>query len=178
MLNSRASYETLKKKFAFGSANIPGVYFDEENRRHLIGIRQAYAEAANQLALEGQSEKAKELLNIADKNLLTENFPYAMVSRQNQHNTVTVQFLEAAYKSGDKKLAQKVAAALNKDLSEQLSYYAYLGNMSVVELQQAVQDIMANKADNLSNEQRLMFMEIRQAIIIQEYLRGLETMNK
>jgi hypothetical protein len=41
-----------------------------------------------------------------------------------------------------------------------------------------VQDIMANKADNLSNEQRLMFMEIRQAIIIQEYLRGLEAMNK
>jgi hypothetical protein len=71
-----------------------------------------------------------------------------------------------------------VAAALNKDLSEQLSYYAYLGNMSAVELQQAVQDIMANKADNLSNEQRLMFMEIRQAIIIQEYLRGLEAMNK
>jgi hypothetical protein len=178
MLNSRASYETLKNKFAFGSANIPGVYFDEENRRHLIGIRQAFAEAANQLALEGQTEKAKELLNIADKNLLTENFPYAMVSRQNQHNTVTVQFLEAAYKAGDKKLAQKVAAALNKDLSEQLSYYAYLGNMSAVELQQAVQDIMANKADNLSNEQRLMFMEIRQAIIIQEYLRGLEAMNK
>jgi hypothetical protein len=52
MLNSRASYETLKNKFAFGSANIPGVYFDEENRRHLIGIRQAFAEAANQLALE------------------------------------------------------------------------------------------------------------------------------
>ena len=178
MLNSRASYETLKNKFAYGSANIPGVYYDEENRRHLIGIRQAFAETANQLAIEGQTDKAKELLNLADKNLLEQNFPYAMVSRQNQHNTVTVQFLEAAYKSGDKKLAQKVSAALTKDLNEQMAYYAYLGNMSVGELSQAVQDIMANKADNLSNDQRLMFMEIRQAIIIQEYVRGLEAMNK
>jgi len=45
----------LKNKFAFGSANIPGVYFDEENRRHLIGIRQSYAEAANKLAIDGDS---------------------------------------------------------------------------------------------------------------------------
>jgi hypothetical protein len=178
LLNSRASYEILKNKFAYGSANIPGVYYDEENRRHLIGIRQAFAETANQLAIEGQTDKAKELLNLADKNLLEQNFPYAMVSRQNQHNTVTVQFLEAAYKSGDKKLAQKVSAALTKDLNEQMSYYAFLGNMSVAELTQAVQDIMANKADNLSNDQRLMFMEIRQAIVIQEYVRGLEAMNK
>jgi hypothetical protein len=103
MHNSRASYEAIKNKFAYGSVNIPGVYFDEENRRHLIGIRQTFAEAANQLALEGDTAKAKELLNLADKNMLSENFPYAMVSRQNQHNTATVQFLEAAYKAGDKK---------------------------------------------------------------------------
>ena len=178
MINSRVSYEVLKNKFAFGSANIPGVYFDEENRRHLVGIRQSFAEAANQLALEGQTEKAKELLNIADKNLLVENFPYGLVSRQNQHNTISIQFLEAAYKAGDKKLAVKVSAALSKDLNEQLAYYAFIGGMSIQELNQAVQDLMANKADNLNNDQRGMFMEIRQAFILLEYLRGLEAVNK
>lgn len=178
MVNSRASYELLKNKFVFGNANIPGVYYDEENRRHLIGIRQSYAEAANQLAIEGDSAKARELLQIADKNLLEENIPYAMVSRQNQHNTISVQFVEASYRAGDKKLAAKVAAALMKDISEQLAYYAYLGDMSVPELLQAVQDILSNKADNLSNEQRQIFIEIRQAIIIQEYLRNLESMYK
>lgn len=178
MINSRVSYEVLKNKFAFGSANIPGVYFDEENRRHLVGIRQSFAEAANQLALEGQTEKAKELLNIADKNLLQENFPYGLVSRQNQHNTISIQFLEAAYKAGDKKLAAKVSASLSKDLNEQLAYYAYIGGMSIPEMNQAVQDLMSNKADNLNNDQRGMFMEIRQALILLEYLRGLEAVNK
>jgi len=178
MINSRVSYDVLKNKFAFGSANIPGVYFDEENRRHLVGIRQSYAEAANQLALEGQTEKAKELLNIADKNLLAENFPYGLVSRQNQHNTISIQFLEAAYKAGDKKLAAKVSASLSKDLNEQLAYYAYIGGMSIPEMNQAVQDLMSNKADNLNNAQRQMFMEIRQALILMDYLRGLEAVNK
>ncbi|MFZ9589397.1 MAG: DUF2723 domain-containing protein, partial [Chitinophagaceae bacterium] len=178
MVNGRTSYDVLKNKFAFGSANIPGVYFDEENRRHLIGIRQSYAEAANKLAIDGDSAKARELLQIADKNLLEENVPYAMVSRQNQHNTISVQFVEAAYRAGDKKLAAKVSAAVMKDVNEQLAYYAYLGDMSVPELLQAVQDILSNKADNLSNEQRQIFIEIRQAIIIQEYLRNLESMNK
>jgi hypothetical protein len=178
MVNTRTSYDVLKNKFAFGSANIPGVYFDEENRRHLVSIRQSYAEAANQLAIQGDSAKARELLQIADKNLLEENIPYAMVSRQNQHNTISVQFVEAAYKAGDKKLAVKVSAAIMKDVNEQLAYYAFLGNMSVAELLQAVQDILSNKADNLSNEQRQIFIEIRQAIIIQEYLRNLEGMYK
>ena len=178
MINSRVSYEVLKNKFAFGSANIPGVYFDEENRRHLVGIRQSYAEAANQLAMEGQTEKAKELLNIADKNLLVENFPYGLVSRQNQHNTISIQFLEAAYKAGDKKLAAKVSASLSKDLNEQLAYYAYIGGMSIAEMNQAVQDLMSNKADNLNNDQRGMFMEIRQALVLMDYLRGLEAVTK
>ena len=178
MVNTRTSYDVLKNKFAFGSANIPGVYFDEENRRHLVSIRQSYAEVANQLAIQGDSAKARELLQIADKNLLEENIPYAMVSRQNQHNTISVQFVEAAYKAGDKKLAAKVSAAIMKDVNEQLAYYAFLGNMSVAELLQAVQDILSNKADNLSNEQRQIFIEIRQAIIIQEYLRNLESMYK
>lgn len=177
MVNTKVSYEVLKNKFAFGNANTPGVYFDEENRRHLMGIRQAYAETAGQLVIEGQNEKAKELLAIADKNLLTENFPYGLVSRNNQHNTISVQFAEAAYRAGDLKLGQKVSTALKKDLQEQLAYYAYLGKMSVGELTQAVQDIMANKGDALSNEQRQMFLEIRQAIMLLDYIRGMEASN-
>jgi hypothetical protein len=50
--------------------------------------------------------------------------------------------------------------------------------MSIAEMNQAVQDLMANKADNLNNDQRQMFMEIRQALILLDYLRGLEAVNK
>ena len=49
-VNNSWAYEKLMKDFAFGGSDKKGVYYDEENRRHLISIRQAYAEVANSLA--------------------------------------------------------------------------------------------------------------------------------
>jgi len=86
--------------------------------------------------------------------------------------------VEASYKSGDQALASKIAARVRKDIDEQLNYYAYLGDMSVLELRQAVQDIMENKADNLNNRQKGVFLEIRQAFGLKEYLDNMERVYK
>jgi hypothetical protein len=85
---------------------------------------------------------------------------------------------EAAYRAGDMTLADKVTGALKKDLADQLAYYAYLGDMSVNELYQAIQDIMSNKADNLSNRQKALFIDMRQAYALQEYLKNMESIYK
>jgi hypothetical protein len=42
-------------KFTNGHADTKGVYFDEENRRHLLGIRQAFAELARDLVAKKQA---------------------------------------------------------------------------------------------------------------------------
>lgn len=118
--------DKLKNKFGFGSADISGVYFDEENRRHLNTIRAAYADGAGALADGNRKDEAKQLLDMADKGILQENMPYAMPSRSNQHNYFTFRFLEAAYKSGHTALADKVSKALHKDFDQQLKYYAQL----------------------------------------------------
>jgi hypothetical protein len=177
-VNADSAYEKLMKDFAFGNANVKGVYFDEENRRHLLSIRQAYAEVANSLGAKGKMEEAKKILERVDKNMLTENMPYGLVSRNNQHNMVSAQLAEAAYRAGDTVIGDKINNAVKKDLQDQLAYYAYLGDMSVPELMQAIQDIMSNKADNLSNRQKSMFIDIRQAFVLQEYLRNMETIFK
>jgi hypothetical protein len=177
-INSRASYEIIKNKYAFGNANIKGVYFDEENRRHLLGIRQSIAEAAVALSNEGQNEKAKELLNILDKNMLSENIPYGLMSRYNQHDYISFLLLEIAYKCGNKEVATKIKTSLAKDLQQQLAYFANIGNMSVNELMQATQELIVNKGDNLTNSQKNMFTEIRQAIALNEAMRNLEIVYK
>jgi hypothetical protein len=87
---------------------------------------------------------------------------------------VSVQMVEAAYRAGDQQLGNKITAKVRKDLSEQLSYYAYLGDMSVQEMRQATQDILENKADNLSNRQKGVFQEMRVAFGLQEYLDNIE----
>lgn len=116
----------LMNEFRGGNANKPGVYFDEENRRHLLSIRTAYAQAASNLADDGKKEDALALLNRSESLIYPEALPYAMVSRDNQHNKMSMLYLEAAYKAGDKNLADKVKNALRKDFNDQLNYYRYL----------------------------------------------------
>jgi hypothetical protein len=118
--------DKLMNKFAFGHANLKGVYFDEQNRLHLNTIRGAYADGAAGLADIGRKEEAKKLLVMADKGILEENHPYAMVSHNNQHNYFTFRFLEACYKAGYKELADHVSKALHKDFDQQMKYYQAL----------------------------------------------------
>jgi len=177
-VNADWTKNIMMNKFTFGNATAKGIYFDEENRRHLFGIRQSYAEAANNLATQGRKDEAKQLLAKVDSGMPERTVPYGIVSRGNQHDMVSTQMVEASYKSGDQALAGKIAARVRKDIDEQLNYYAYLGDMSVLELRQAVQDIMENKADNLNNRQKGVFLEIRQAFGLKEYLDNMERVYK
>ena len=122
-VNRDWAYNIMMNKFQFGNANVPGVYFDEENRRHLNTIRMQFAQVANNLSDHGRKEDAKKLLEKGDKNLLQQNFPYAMVSRRQQQNQISGQYLLAAYKSGDTVLASKISSELRKDLEQQITYF-------------------------------------------------------
>lgn len=121
-VNTNWMLDKLMNKFAFGGANIPGVYFDEENRRHLNTIRNAYAELAGTLADQNRKQEAIEVLDKADKNFLQENFPYAMGSRGNIHNQNSLRFLIACYKAGHITLAKKVADAVKKDVNQRIRF--------------------------------------------------------
>lgn len=125
-INTEWMVDKLINKFSFGSADKKGVYFDEQNRLHLNTIRAAYADGAGALADLNRKDEAKKLLDIADKGILEENNPYAMVSKNNQHNYFTFKFLEASYKAGHTAMADKVSKALHKDFEQQLSYYSQL----------------------------------------------------
>ena len=106
------------KKWGFGNTNLPGVYFDEENRRHLNTIRSAYAELAADLSQKGRKDEARKALVKVDKMMLEENFPYGLTSRNNDHNKISMGFLEACYRADDQPLAAKVLASVKKDLQQ------------------------------------------------------------
>jgi len=122
-VNEDWAYDVMMKKFAFGNANVPGVYFDEENRRHLNTLRMQYAQVASNLADNGKKEEAKNLLERCDKNMLQQNFPYGLASRRQQQDQISYQFLIASYKAGDTVLAKKVSDALRTDLEQQIMYF-------------------------------------------------------
>lgn len=152
--NSRVNTDWMldkaMNKFAFGNANVKGVYFDEENRRHLNSIRTAYSELAMDLAAKNRKEEARKVLDKADKMLESAgNFDYGMTSRGNQHNRNSLLFLQACYMADDTTLANKVAASVKKDLQQQVRYYNSLGTKS---------------AENMADEKRMA----------ENYLQGLD----
>ncbi|MHA4807003.1 glycosyltransferase family 117 protein [Flavitalea flava] len=153
--NNDLAYSNIMTKFAYGNANTPGVYYDEENRRHLNTIRAAHAQLALSLTDGGKNDSARNILEHFDKNVLESNFPYGMTSnRGNQHNRISMSFLLGCYRSGDQALAKKVAASLKKDLQQQLRYYKGLGeSMPDEQLAVNAQMIMQGKGGNLSDRQ-------------------------
>lgn len=141
--NSRTNVDWMMdkamNKFAFGNANVKGVYFDEENRRHLNTIRSSYAELGIELASRDRKEDAKKVLEKADKMMDQSNFAYGMASRANMHNRSSLLFLEACYMAGDKALIEKVSNSVKTDLQQQLLYYNSLSG---------------DMADNMADEKR------------------------
>jgi hypothetical protein len=124
--NMNTMYDNMMNKFEFGGADKAGVYFDEENRRHLLNIRELYGEAAGNLADAGRKEEAQKILDKAEKGMNPANFPYAMVSRYNSHNQTALIYLEGCYKAGKTELAEKVRQAIRKDLEQQQRYFEYI----------------------------------------------------
>lgn len=122
-VNDKWAYDKMMTKFASGNADKPGVYFDEENRRHLNSIRMAYASAALDMAQKDKKEEARKMLNKADKMMLEENFPYGMVSRNQQQNYISMIMLQASYAAEDTVLAARITKSLKKDLEQQMAYY-------------------------------------------------------
>jgi hypothetical protein len=117
----------IVSRFGSGGANKPGVYFDEENRRHLLSVRAAFAESAIKLSDEGKKGEAVALLDKSESLVPPTNMPYAMISgRQNMHNRYALLYLESAYKAGHMQLAGKLSAAIRKELTEEKQYYDYL----------------------------------------------------
>lgn len=126
-VNGNYAFNKLMTQFRFGNADKPGVYFDEENRRHLNNMRQTFADVANELAATGKKDSASKLLSKIDKGMLERNMPYGLVSRYNLHNQASLMMLQAAYQAGDEALIKKIGNSVKKDLEEQMAYYTALG---------------------------------------------------
>ena len=95
------------------------------------------------------------MLEHFDQSVRETNFPYGMTSnRGNQQDGISLDFLQAAYASGDTVLARKVEASVKKDLQQQMRYYKGLGDeMTDDQLATQAYMILQNKGGSLSDKQ-------------------------
>jgi len=167
-------YDKMMSKFASGNADKPGVYFDEENRRHLNSIRMAYATAAMSLAENNKKEEARKMLNKADKMMLEENFPYGMVSRNQQQNYISLLMLQASYAADDTLLAARITKSLKKDLEQQVAYYNGLNEKRLGSFDYIADQSGRKGGDKNTAEQFLMrIMQLEQQYKMQSSMKEL-----
>jgi hypothetical protein len=168
------AYTNIMEKFKYGNASKPGVYFDEENRRHMNSIRLSHATVAKALVNSNKKDSARKLLRKYDQSVLEENIPYGMTSnRANFHNSISADFLEACYASGDMELAAKVNKSLKRDLDQQMNYYVGLGeeNQTGQQLAMEAAGVLNNKGGNLSEKQRTFAYDILSTYQLLEQLK-------
>jgi hypothetical protein len=127
-VNSGRMYDLVmdRKKWSYGNAQLSNVYYDEINRTQLLSIRNADIDLVFDLITKNNLAEARNVLEHDDKMILEENMPYGMTSTNNNHNRISLGFLEACYRCGDTKLAAKVTASVQKDLLQQRRYYQSL----------------------------------------------------
>jgi hypothetical protein len=180
-VETEVAYKNIMEKFRYGNADKKGVYIDEENRRHVNSIRLAHATLAKGLVSQNKKDSAQKVLRKYDQSVLESNVPYGMTSnRGNFHNSVSADFLDAAYLSGEASLATKVNSSLKKDLEQQMNYYRSLGEEQMTNEQLAMQaaGYLNNKGSNISEKQRTFAYDILSSYQLLEQLRQWEMQYK
>jgi len=134
-VNVEPMLQHMMTKFTNGHADVKGVYFDEENRRHLYTIRQSFGDLAKGLMAKGDTASAKRVVLKADSLIPNTNVPYGIPSRLELHNQASYNLMEAAYECGETELGKKIYNELNKDFSQHMEYFAALGDMTRKQLE-------------------------------------------
>lgn len=122
-------FDNIMHKFKYGGADKNEVYFDEENRRHMVNIRNAHTLLAMNLIATGRKDDAKKVLQRADQMIKDKNVPYALASRYgNDHNEKSFYFAMTAFQAGDIELGKRIMEAVKKDCQQQMAFYeSYVG---------------------------------------------------
>lgn len=81
-VNTEVMYDNLMNKFAFRSMDNPDIYYNEEYLKFAMNARQSYYRLAETLYSEGDTSRAKEVINYCWERLPGEVFPYSVYSAQ------------------------------------------------------------------------------------------------
>ena len=139
-VNTEAMYNNMMNKFSNGNADKKGVYYDEENRRHLYTLRQSFADLARELLVKGKKDSALKAIRKAETLVPDLNVPYGMASRVEFHSYSALALMAAAYEAGANDVAKKIDKQLTLDSEQQMDYFAAVGGMTRPELNKILQE--------------------------------------
>ena len=130
----------IVKSWEWGNSGDPDLYLDPQTRVQGLSFRSNMARLVETLIAENKLSSAKEIIDLAMKNIPVKGFDY--------YNFV-VPFLEGYYAVGDKKKARKIYYELKTIYQQHLSYYV------AMDLGEQFNDIQ-NIIENLEGYRRIL----------------------
>ncbi|MFO7655930.1 MAG: DUF2723 domain-containing protein [Bacteroidales bacterium] len=123
-IDSDILYDNLMNRFEYGRMNEPDVYLDDFHKRtiSIVRIRNRFTRLANQLLIEGKTEKAVEVLDRVMELLPHEKVPF---------DNYIIQIADTYFQCGQ---TEKALAIINKyaDSCEQIASYYINQNSKIV----------------------------------------------
>ncbi|AWI25375.1 glycosyltransferase family 117 protein [Flavobacterium pallidum] len=115
-IDSEKMYDIVMK-WDWGNGESPHIYHDPETRKNSISFRTNLARLMDQLILEGKTDKARKVIELAMQKMPFEYYGYYVMLDS---------FVNGYYKIGDAANARKLSAKIIRKYQENLNYYSKL----------------------------------------------------
>ena len=120
-IDSEKMYDNLMNKFKFGGIDKPGIYIDENAMRMCYSHRRIFSQLIGQLLTEGKNDKARAVLEYAEKMIPAVNVPY-------DWQNGALQMAEAWYKLNEMEKGDHIIKTLADKAVEYMTWYMSLDN--------------------------------------------------
>jgi hypothetical protein len=138
-VNVDTMYRNLMYRFKFGGAENPDMYFDENGRRILMSLRNAFSALGQTLASRGNKDSALKVLNYGYTMLNRTTLAYGATSAYNQQDISGLQYAFAFYLAGDLVKGRQIADAVLRDCHQQVDYYNSLSETQAADFSRDLQ---------------------------------------
>lgn len=117
-------YNNMMTRYKYGGLDKPGIYLDETNMRMCYTHRRLFAQLALNLIVEGKEDKAKKVLEYAEKVMPAYNVPY-------NFNGGSVDLARAYALLGMRDKAKEVVSCVFENSIQYFNWYVSLGRKAM-----------------------------------------------
>ena len=120
-INTKVMYNNVKK-WDWKNSNSDAIYIDVETRKNGISFRNNLVRLAEAFIIEGNNEKAEEILDLSIEKMPIERYG---------HYSMVLGYIENYYMIDKKEKARNVANTLVKIFRDRIDYYSTLDNIGI-----------------------------------------------
>ncbi|MFA0962355.1 protein O-mannosyl-transferase family [Roseivirga sp. BDSF3-8] len=123
MVDTERMYDNMMNKFAFRNLNDPGAYYNDDYMKSVANNRTSFNELAAALINEGDSARAKEVLNYSLE---------VMPDKAVHYDLSTVETVRLLFRLGENEMANEIARTYGDRLIDMLEYNLDNGDLGMV----------------------------------------------